>query len=89
MTWFAIASGAILAAAFIGYFAIRFARARLRPQSRETAPAFTLADLRKMHADGHISDAEFEAMKAAIIGQARAAALGETPGPHSNGKRDG
>jgi hypothetical protein len=40
----------------------------------KSGPAFTLGDLRDLHRQGAMTDAEFERAKALLIGQAKAAA---------------
>ena len=59
--------GAILLALIIGgYILIRVVRARIRAtQATET---FTLNDLRALRASGQLSDAEYERMRAMLIG---------------------
>jgi hypothetical protein len=42
-------------------------------QSEPVGPVFTLADVRRLHEEGQISDEEFERLKARIIGQTKQA----------------
>lgn len=50
-----------------GFFLARMVRSWARADA--TVETFTLQDLREMRTRGEISDAEFERMRAAIIGQ--------------------
>ncbi len=61
-----IAVGALL----IAIIASRIVRKRLEPPDR--SPSFTLQDLRELRDSGQITGPEYEAMRAAIIGQAHA-----------------
>lgn len=64
--------GVAVIVAVIGFiFWRRFTREEDPALTRNTA--FTLADLRQLHRDGQLSDAEFERARAAIIAQTRAA----------------
>lgn len=69
----ALAAIGALAAAYFGYHAFR--RSLSNPTSQI---AFTLQDMREMKESGAISEAEFNAMRAAMVEQARRAAR-ETP----------
>lgn len=59
--------GAILVGLVIGgYVLIRLVRSRIR--SNDTSESFTLDDLRALRAAGQLSDAEYERMRAMLIG---------------------
>ncbi len=64
-----LAAIAALAAA-LGFAALVIRRRSLAPGP--PAIGFTLADLRDMHREGQLSDEEFEAAKAKILGETRA-----------------
>jgi hypothetical protein len=55
---------AVLVTAFI--YGARALGRRMR-QQQQTGPTFTIQDLREMHAQGQISEQEFEAMKAIVL----------------------
>ena len=63
-----------VAALIIGYIISRQIRKRLANSGRETA--FTLQDLRDLRAAGSITEVEYEAMRAALLG-----APARVPGP--------
>lgn len=64
--WSAILLGILL----VGMVAIMFARRYLHSESNGTE-GFDLESLRRLHRAGEMTDAEFEAAKAAIIGTLR------------------
>ena len=49
--------------------AFYWAKRMKRSSEQEVQLDFTLHDLRKLHADGHMTDAEFNAEKAKILGR--------------------
>ena len=61
------------------FFVLRRVLSRDEEQD-EAVTGFTLADMRRMHAEGRLSDEEFAAAKAAVIGRSvQAAHLYEEP----------
>jgi hypothetical protein len=52
----------------------KYFREWLDQTETKSGPAFTLGDLRDLHRQGVMTDAEFERAKALLIGQAKAAA---------------
>jgi len=66
LPWLILLVGVVLA----GGVAIYFIRRSLK-DSQSHAEAFTLQDLRDMHAAGELSDEEFERAKAQMIGRLR------------------
>jgi hypothetical protein len=59
--------GAILVAMVIaGFILIRYVRSRMR--TSDAAESFTLDDLRQLRASGQLNDAEYERMRAMLIG---------------------
>ncbi len=74
IVWITAAGLAALLAAFI---VGRLIRRNLSASSQQ--PAFTIQDLREMRDAGQISEREYQAMRAAIIGQA--APSSEPPPP--------
>lgn len=74
-------TGIIVVAAILAVIGMKIYRSYKREDSG-AAPAFTLADLRRMHREGQLSDAEFEQAKAAIIG----ATVGQGGGEQTGGQ---
>ncbi len=62
---------ALLVAACAGAVAIHFLRRFISRSGTTPADGFSLQDLRELHAQGRLSDEEFERAKASIIGRAR------------------
>ena len=64
---------ATVALLVVGYVVVTRLRSWLRGSEGETSPAgFTLSDLRKLHAEGQMTDEEFEKAKAKAVQAARA-----------------
>lgn len=63
-------SGILLGILLVGMVAIVFARRYLHSEGNDTE-GFDLESLRMLHREGKMSDSEFEAAKAAIIGTLR------------------
>ncbi len=67
---------ALLVMACAGAVAIHFLRRFISRSGATPAEGFSLQDLRELHAQGRLSDEEFEGAKASIIGRARDPAAG-------------
>ena len=67
-----------VAALVIGVVAARLLRKRLQTEPR--TDAFSLNDLRRMRAEGSITQEEYEAMRAAIIARLDAGSAPASPG---------
>jgi hypothetical protein len=66
--------GAVLVAlVIVGIVLVRMVRARIR--GTHATESFTLDDLRKLRAAGELSDAEYERMRAMLIGSRPAARI--------------
>lgn len=79
MARIALIGGVGIAALVIGLFVSRAIRRRMERSSGR--PAFTLDDIRAMRESGQISEAEFRAMRAAILDHAARGADGpDDPG---------
>lgn len=66
--------------AILGYIVFAWLRRRILADDEPSdGGAFTLAGLRRMHAEGQLTDEEFHAAKAAIIGHVRRPTSRETP----------
>lgn len=63
--------GLFVAAIFLGTLLLTIARRRLLGSDSTPGEGMMLSDLRKMHTEGSLSDEEFEAARAAIVGTAR------------------
>jgi hypothetical protein len=63
---------AIIFAAFLAY--AQFKRWMREPEQSSSSTGFTLADLRALHREGKMTDAEFEMAKTRILGVAKKAA---------------
>ncbi|MEO1235499.1 MAG: SHOCT domain-containing protein [Planctomycetota bacterium] len=72
------AAGVVLG---VSFFLIRKWLLRDEDQASPVTMGFTLADLREMHAQGQLSDAEFEAAKAKMLARLRVAEDGESDAP--------
>ena len=76
-----------------GFFAIAKLRQWLKSDDSDVggdtpATGFTLSDLRQLHKQGKMTDAEFERLKGMILGNARAMAE-KMPDPLARGDRKG
>jgi hypothetical protein len=77
-----------------GFFAIAKLRQWLRSEDVDSAArsgpgmGFTLSDLRQLHKQGKMTDAEFERLKGMILGNAKAMAE-KLPDPLARGDRKG
>ncbi len=61
--WLAV----MLAVVAVGIFILRWARRRLNAAADGQPTSFTLADLRRMHREGQLDDAEYEAARRQLI----------------------
>ena len=64
--------GILALLAIVGWLAIVFVRRRIRRSDEDEAP-FTLDDLRRLHREGKLSDAEFARTRDAMIAATRRA----------------
>ncbi len=78
-----ITAAALIGASFIAYFALRWARSAVDTQAHAPSSVFTLAELRAMHAQGQLTDAEFQAMKTRLIQREREQAAARPKPPES------
>jgi uncharacterized membrane protein len=78
--WFVAAT----LAAFVGLYLVRRA-ARRWAQRDDRAASFTMQDLRDMRARGEITEQEFAAMRATLVGQLDASRPKAAPHPRSGG----
>lgn len=67
-----LVGGLLLGVVIIGFIAIYFARRYTQRDRPASGEAFTLHDLRVLHADGRITDDEFEKARGAMIGRVTA-----------------
>ncbi|MHC5109168.1 MAG: hypothetical protein ACYTHJ_04740 [Planctomycetota bacterium] len=70
MLWFAVVVVAVMVLAVLMTTFRRFARS----SASMAVPVFTLSELRDLHRRGQVSDAEFEALKDKLVGEAMTAA---------------
>lgn len=68
----------LIAVVVVGWFVVVHVRSWMKA-SGESAEAFTLDDLRRMHRAGEISDAEFQRAREAMIGAVRSKGTKEPP----------
>ncbi|MEX1016856.1 MAG: SHOCT domain-containing protein [Phycisphaeraceae bacterium] len=64
-------AGLTVAVVVLGVVAMLVRRWMLKDDQPGTRPGFTLADMRRMHAAGDLSDEEYERARAALLGEAR------------------
>lgn len=82
-------SGILLGAVLIGVIVVAIMRRTLTSGESKSAEAgFTLHELRDLHKQGRITDAEYERAKAAIIAHARAAPHGADEDPAERAVRE-
>lgn len=77
--WSIVLIGVIL----VAFFGINFYRKWMTSDETTSGPGFTLADLRKLHKEGQMTDAEFEKAKANLLGSLKAAADKPVLGPRN------
>ena len=73
-------SAVLIALLIVALIAVAQVKKRLMNQDEPASGGFTLADLRDMHRQGRMSDAEFERAKEVIVTAARKTADRKTPG---------
>jgi LPXTG-motif cell wall-anchored protein len=72
----------ILLATLLGLVGVYFLIRKMKNASQmEIQADFTLSDLRKLHADGHMTDEEFNAAKAKVVERATATQKSRQPAP--------
>ena len=80
--WLAVIIGIVVVTIVVALWL----RRRLQVADEEPAPiGFTLGDLRRMHRDGELSDAEFETARAAMIARSKADVDRPKPAPRRAG----
>lgn len=72
MTQVWVWSGILVAVLLVGFVVIVLVRRMISESGMDQKEIFSLSDLRKLHAAGEMTDEEFEAAKAAVIGALRA-----------------
>ena len=68
-----IVGGILLVLVIVGFVIVSYLRRQVLEQSEDQAGGFSLAQLRQMHRDGKLSDAEFEKSKAILVATIKAA----------------
>lgn len=64
----ALWAAALIVAALLGFWGVLWMRRRILHDDAGGTVGMTLADLRRLHAQGDLSDEEFEAARLSIIG---------------------
>ena len=67
-------SAVLVAAVLVAFGGYSYLRRWMRQADPSEPRGFTLSELRQMHRDGKLSDEEFEATKAQLVGAAKRAA---------------
>lgn len=75
----ALWAAALIVASLLGFWIVLRIRHRVLTDESRSGLGLTLADLRRMHASGELSDEEFDAARAAIVGAAGGKAQGVRP----------
>ena len=70
----------LIALLLVGFFAVTWLRQWMKADDAPATVGFTLSDLRELHRQGKMSDAEFEKARSLIVGATKAAA-GKLPDP--------
>ncbi len=68
-----------------GWITVWQVRRRLTQPDESSGSGFTLSDLRRLHREGQMTDAEFERAKAKVVEAARRAAERDAPPKESGG----
>lgn len=75
----AIWAAALIVASLLGFWIVLRIRHRALSDQTGSGLGLTLADLRRLHASGQLSDEEFDAARAAIVGAAGGKPQGARP----------
>jgi hypothetical protein len=76
---------ALLVLVIAGWITVWQVRRRLTQPDDSSGAGFTLSDLRRLHREGQMSDAEFERAKAKVVEAARRAAERDAAAPKGDG----